>query len=82
LVNPVTVHDVVAEVQVSESGEEVTVYEEIAAPLLAGAVHDTTDHSHSTSQTHQSAHPELSKEPLKQTQLTQHQYQRHSSRPP
>jgi acyl-coenzyme A thioesterase PaaI-like protein len=43
-VRPVTVHDVVAVVQVNEPGEDVTVYELIEAPpLLTGAVQDTTD---------------------------------------
>ena len=42
LVRPVTVHDVVAEAQVSAPGDEVTAYPVIGEPpLLAGAVHDT-----------------------------------------
>ncbi len=43
-VRPVTVHEVVAVVHANEPGDDVTVYELIEAPpLLAGAVHDTTD---------------------------------------
>ena len=43
-VRPVTVHDVVAVEQVNEPGDDVTVYEEIAAPPVDdGAVQETTD---------------------------------------
>ena len=42
-VRPRTVQEVVAELQVNDPGLEVTVYETTAAPLEAGAVHDTTD---------------------------------------
>jgi hypothetical protein len=43
-VRPENVHEVVAEVHVNESGDEVTRYDVIAAPPFeAGAVHDTTD---------------------------------------
>ena len=44
LVRPVTVQPVVAVEHVKEPGDEVTVYDEIAAPpVLDGALHDTTD---------------------------------------
>ena len=43
MVRPVTVQLVDAVVQVNEPGFEVTVYSVIAAPPLAGAVHEATD---------------------------------------
>ena len=42
LVKPETIHEVETVVHVSESGDDVTVYEETAAPLATAADHETS----------------------------------------